>query len=175
MTIRQHKSYSSIPNALRGPKFQKIERSALTDPSVKWVATEKLHGSNLCMVAQRFSCGKVEMYCCRRNDILLETEPFYNAYSLLRRYEEALTKVLDEVHGTEPKHCKVFVYGELIGGDYPNAPAGDWDSLHEGRPKRVQHGIYYCPHNEFVAFDVFDGVSFAEFLTCVACSPAGLR
>lgn len=165
MTIRQHKGYSSIPNALRGPKFAKIASSPLVDPSVTWVATEKLHGANLCMVAQRFSCGKVEMYCCRRNDVLLETERFYNAYSLLRRYESALINVLNEVHGSGQKPCKVFVYGELIGGRYPGAPSGDWETLHEGKPKIVQQGIYYCPHNEFVSFDVFNGVSFIEFLT----------
>lgn len=162
MAARAHKNYASIVSP-GTTAFARIADARHLHCDTEWVATEKMHGSNFCMVAHRLEDGSIDTYCCRRKGILQKADRFYNAYAVLDRYRAALVTALAAVHG-DRNDCHVFVFGELIGGYYPGNPPGDWQSLHNGVPLRVQAGIHYCPHNEFITFDLHDGERYMAFL-----------
>jgi hypothetical protein len=55
---------------------------------LKWVALEKVHGANFCMIHDG-----TKIYCCRRNDILHEHETFYNFQMIRDKYKDQIAKL----------------------------------------------------------------------------------
>lgn len=97
-----------------------------------------------------------------RLKLLEPKESFFGWQALLQRIAPQLRAVFDYLQAPEAKPMwqesdspplRVFIFGELFGGGYPNLPSP------EG-VKPVQTGIYYSPNIEFSAFDL--ALSFAS-------------
>lgn len=133
-----------------------------------WVVTEKLHGANLCLVAERGAGG---VRAARRGGFLdFGREEFFGCAPVVeaasgparRALEWAAENCADGGAGV----TAVRVYGELVGGAYPHPDA---DAPPEGHMKPVQREVYYSPGLRFVAFDILverGGGEPARFLDC---------
>jgi Rnl2 family RNA ligase len=118
----------------------------------KWVAMEKIHGSNFSFITD----GNI-ISCGRRNSLLAEHESFYNYQVVREKYRQSILQlhqllaphVLDDDDDDNSSGTFVMtVYGELFGGIYPHEQVEDLGYLH------IQKGVYYCPQIEFSAFDI---------------------
>lgn len=106
--------------------------------SVPWVATEKIHGANLCIASdgERVCIGK-------RKEWLADDDVFFG-------YRRATEPLHDAVRSLAASFGRrVFVYGELFGGLYPHPAVPTVPGL-----QPVQTGVSYAPDLTFLAFDV---------------------
>lgn len=105
-----------------------------------WVATEKLHGANLCICTDGDHIA-----VAKRRAVLAPEEAFFDyrrAIAPLIPKVRALFRQLDGV-------AWAFIYGELVGGSYPHPDVAAVEGV---RP--VQTGIHYGPDLRFFAFDL---------------------
>ena len=157
----EQKKYQKIYDRLN-----KYNNSSYTRKIKKWVATEKVHGSNF-SVYYSSACG---FRFAKRNSFLEEGEWFYN-YQLIRmRLEKGVKKISELLGGVG-----VIVYGELFGGWYPDNPK-TWTGSSERidsngvclvpqECRAIQEGIYYSPNIEYMVFDVMvEGRGFLGFV-----------
>lgn len=148
MDHHQHQKYPSIENSYRKLALDSLKKkNLLTD--TKWLVLEKAHGANFCFYVDSSQSFRL----ARRNGFLPvdESTTFYNASDVANKYKLACTnlwEVLDET-------C--IVYGELLGGIFPDLPPPTPTT----RP--VQKEVFYCPHNDFLAFDIWCGDSFLPY------------
>ncbi|MEM9188245.1 MAG: RNA ligase family protein [Myxococcota bacterium] len=111
----------------------------------RWVATEKLHGANLCI---RVAASGVRVG--KRRGWLADNDDFFD-------YRSAVGALLPELQylrrsclsSRTAEHEAIRVYGELVGGAYPHPEVFEVPGVHA-----VQTGVHYCPDIRFVAFDV---------------------
>merc|ERR1719427_1730318 len=71
----------------------------------------------------------------------------------MKTYSEKMNGVYNsvvEILPTEPKVFQVSIWGELFGGTY----VVNGEELAEGKMDPVQKEISYCPHIEWVAYDI---------------------
>ncbi len=145
------KGYDSIDHARKS--FQRKYSS-----NTLYVVTEKVHGSNFQLTTngEVFKMGKRSGYH--------EDGTMFNCKSIVDKYSQ---NVLDLHKSLFKKGQWMTVFGEIFGGGYPRAAS---DSVKEPYPtsntdktiqsigikKPVQKGIYYCPHVDFYAFDIYD-------------------
>ncbi len=112
-----------------------------------WVATEKLHGANLCV------CSDGDhVVVAKRRAVLQPGEEFFG-------YRRAVGPLLAQIRALvrELDAPWVFIYGELFGGSYPHPAMQPIDGV-----SPVQTGIHYGPDVRFHAFDVataHDGIA----------------
>jgi Rnl2 family RNA ligase len=134
-------AHKTAKNMMKGPENE-----------LKWVALEKVHGANFCMIHDG-----TNLFCCRRNDILHDHETFYNFQLVRDRYRDHMAKlfslvaepdVLSRVVENGTKLERIMIYGELFGGVYPHTEVEDKGYLH------IQKGVYYAADIDFYAFDV---------------------
>eukprot|EP00966_Prymnesium_polylepis_P273335 6314816-Prymnesium_polylepis.1 len=115
-------------------------------PSGEWVATEKMHGANLCagVCADRAS-GKTAF--SKRSGPLASADDFFGFRS--SHLDEVLSQAVRHLLAACGNASAVAVYGELCGGRYPHPDVPVDRAL-----KPVQCGVWYSPTVIFVAFDV---------------------
>lgn len=120
-----------------------------------WYVTEKIHGANF---AAYVEAGEVRY--AKRTAFLSKLENFYNFTYIQGKYEQNLLD-LGKHFGDLP----VIVYGELCGGWYDGKSTG----------QKVQKDVNYCPHNEFIVFDiVVNGVALSPMEVQDTCWEFGL-
>lgn len=112
-----------------------------------WVVTEKIHGANFCIYIYPKE-GKFEV--AKRTSLISQTEKFFDWRNVVNDNRESIEAVLSD---NEFVNCdEIRLYGELYGGHYPHPDVARVNST------MVQKGVYYCPQEKFIAFDlVVDG------------------
>lgn len=143
--------YNSIENSYQTNFIQSIYLSGFGDK--EYVVQEKVHGANLSFITD----GK-KVSIAKRTGFIETDESFYNAIALLKRYKKQVKSLFDYLSKSR-KIDNLTIFGELFGGGYPHAEVASDDSA-----KLIQQGIYYCPNNEFYAFDILiDGKEYLDF------------
>ncbi len=121
-----------------------------------WVASEKIHGANLCICTDG-----AQIVVAKRRAVLDPSDPFF-------AYKRAIAPLVPAVRSLFRELGKVtwaFIYGELFGGQYPGVPSIDG-------VQAVQTAISYCPDVRFCAFDLATvdaaGYAFVSYREAVA-------
>ena len=105
-----------------------------------WVASEKIHGANLCICTDG-----TEIAVAKRRAVLDVSDPFFG-------YRRAIAPLVPGVRALFRQLGNVtwaFIYGELFGGHYPHPGVAP---IEGSQP--VQTAIHYCPDVRFCAFDL---------------------
>ncbi|CAG8447132.1 4294_t:CDS:2 [Funneliformis caledonium] len=154
-TGRYH-SIEDISNSKRVETFAKEGPLNVCD----WVVTEKIHGSNL-----SFITNGVQVQCAKRSRPLSDSEEFFGFQSVKEKYFSNILKLWrimstrNLIHSTLNSSEKIVtIYGELFGGRYSHPDVKPVNSA-----VMCQFGIEYCPQNEFMAFDIFDGNDYLDY------------
>lgn len=134
--------YSSIENSYRQKTLDEIVLQGLSGG--EWVCELKIHGANF-----SFWYDGAEIRCAKRSSFVGEDGGFFNWQAVRDRYQEFVKKAFD-LYKERYRNDFTFITicGELAGGSYPNQKSS-------AGTKKVQNGIWYCPENEFFAFDIF--------------------
>jgi Rnl2 family RNA ligase len=111
---------------------------------VPWIASEKIHGANFCLVTDG-----AEIRCAKRKAYLDPGEDFFGHRALVERLGPSVLAASALVRQREPAARLVFVHGELFGGGYPHH-----DVAPDPLVQPVQTGCWYSPTIEFFAFDL---------------------
>ena len=116
-------------------------------PGVEWVATEKVHGSNMLVLCD----GKSVLRCAKRTGLLklADNEAFFYFAHVISPLEGLLQRLATMVMASRPDVTLVSVAGELAGGEYAHPEVAV-----DLRGTRVQNGVQYAPFNFFYAFDI---------------------
>ena len=129
--------YPKIPSETKG--WDPEGRKALDRR--QWVATEKIHGANLCLCT-----NGTQVAVAKRKQILAPDEFFFG-------YKNAVRSLLPNIRRLHqalgPETRWLFLYGELFGGTYPHPKV-----MHENQSTPVQLGVSYAPDVRFCAFDM---------------------
>ncbi len=140
-TSMEFKKYHSIENSYQENFIHSIIEQGFGE--LEYVVQEKVHGANV-----SFITDGMRIVGAKRTELILDDEPFFNFHVVQDKYKDqifALHKYLSEQFNTQT----VTIFGELFGGAYPHP-----DIPIDENAKFVQRGIYYCPSNDFYAFDV---------------------
>lgn len=134
----EFKKYPSITNSYQAEFLEKV---SLYNNETKWFVQEKVHGANFAI----YSDGN-EVKCAKRTSFVDCDERFYNHPTVMEKYAKSVMHIAR-------RYGEVIVYGELCGGAY--------DGQYEG--KMIQRGVQYCPHNDFLIFDIMANGEFMRF------------
>jgi Rnl2 family RNA ligase len=130
--------YTSIENTYQTPYMEKV--FAATPKNLLWDVTEKVHGSNCCIITDG---NQVEF--AKRSGIITDNN-FFNYKLVLKAIKNRIINAFNYIK----KPVKVVqFYGELFGGYYPHEKV-----QRDSRFSAVQKGIYYCPYQTFYGFDI---------------------
>ncbi|MCK6512857.1 hypothetical protein L6R29_23255 [Myxococcota bacterium] len=110
----------------------------------EWIATEKIHGANFCVV-----CDGRSVRFAKRKGFLEEYESFFGHERIHATISDAVVPMTWEIQEKQADATEVWVYGELYGGAYPHPDV----PLEEG-VQAVQTGVYYRPDIGFAVFDI---------------------
>lgn len=137
----EFKKYNSIENSYQDDFISSITEQGFGD--LEYVVQEKVHGANLSFITD----GQ-NILSAKRTELILDNEEFYNSKIVLANYKDKILN-LHKVISADINTKTVKIFGEIFGGGYPhpNIPKDDTAKL-------VQRGIYYCPQNDFYAFDI---------------------
>lgn len=121
----------------------------------QWVVTEKIHGSNI-----TFYTNGRDIRMAKRTSILTESEAlkFYNCNDVKAKYEKSIFRAFELAKELNPEMKTLRIHGEIFGGVYPHKSVP-----RDTKAMKVQAGVYYCPHNEFYAFDLHDGTKYLDY------------
>lgn len=135
-------NYEKIPENFN--KWNLTESDYRVFKKTNWVVTEKIHGANFGIVTD----GSVVRFA-KRKEFLQPEEDFFDYQSLKPQLVEQAKEIFKILQADRDDLLKVFVYGELFGGEYPHPdiPAVPY-------VQAVQTGIYYSPKIEYCAFDM---------------------
>jgi len=138
----EFKKFNSIENSYRLEVIEKIRQKGLSEET--FIVQEKAHGSNLSI----WTDDGVNFKTAKRTAFIASGEQFYNHVGVVNELKPKLEKLWIALT-KEKEVSQLTLYGEIIGGWYP----------HDDVPKvkgaiKVQKGVYYCPSNEFYAFDL---------------------
>jgi Rnl2 family RNA ligase len=112
--------------------------------NVPWVATEKIHGANFCVVTDG-----AEIRCAKRKAYLPPDEDFFGHRAVMDRVGPRVLSLARAARARDRAAELVFVYGELFGGGYPHP-----DVPPDPAVQPVQTGCWYGPSIDFCAFDL---------------------
>ena len=119
---------------------------------------EKVHGANL-----SFITDGANVISAKRTELIPETEQFFNSKLVQQYYKNNILALYNELYLKYSIHT-LTIFGELFGGGYPHA-----DVPRNENAKLVQRGIYYCPQNDFYAFDILlDNERYLDVATTAA-------
>lgn len=131
------KKYSSIENSYRTKFINKIEEEI--DSKTIYMVTEKVHGSNF-----SFYYDGTDFKVAKRSGFIEDFSTFFDCGSVVEKYKDKVIQMYENLGSP----VEIVVYGELYGGRY-----GHLDVKQLGE-KSVQKGVDYCPHKDFICFDV---------------------
>lgn len=143
MDTIQFKKYSSIENHYRDNYINYIIEQGLDD--VQWVVTEKAHGSNF-----QFATDGTNVKCGKRSEFLNDNDNFFNWETIYDKYHEAIMNIFTAIKQKHSDTIQITIYGELYGGYYKCKDIKDVPNA-----SKVQKGVCYCPHNDFIVFDIY--------------------
>ncbi|RUS17558.1 hypothetical protein BC937DRAFT_89812 [Endogone sp. FLAS-F59071] len=138
--------YSSIEGN-KASIIKNIQKAEIAN--CDWIVCEKVHGANF-----SFITNGTEIVCSRRKGLLQPDERFYNFQAVREKYREAVIQCWEVVRGRGliEADASLTIYGELFGGIYRHPSiVNDNDS---GNEPPVQTEVQYCPHRDFLAFDI---------------------
>lgn len=135
-------SYAKIPENTN--KWNLTESDYRVFKKTDWVVTEKIHGANFGIVTD----GS-EVCFAKRKEFLHPEEDFFDYQSLKFQLADQAKEIFKILQAEQNQLLKVFVYGELFGGEYPHP-----DVPAVPHVQAVQTGIYYSPKIEYCAFDM---------------------
>lgn len=138
----EFKKYNSIENSYQLDFLNAIKEQGFQDQ--EYIVQEKVHGANVCFITD----GK-QIVSAKRTELILDDEKFFNSDVIQRKYESNILQLFKLVSERVPNVVQITVFGELFGGVYPHAEVSKVSSA-----ILVQKGIYYCPDNDFYAFDI---------------------
>ena len=149
----EFKRYNDIENSYRSKTINEIYD--LGYDKQEWVVTEKVHGSNCA-----FYLNHEGIRFAKRSGFVKVGEKFFEWENVVDAYEEHLkllyaictdliTSSVEDCEGEIKGDIEVILYGELFGGTYPHK-----DVEKDPTAVKVQKGVYYCPWNDFYAFDL---------------------
>lgn len=155
----EFRPYHSIENHYNKDATAKLTKLSLTNPKLEWVATEKVHGANF----QFITDGK-DVQCAKRTALLTkkDNDHFFKFLVILNKYKMKILQAFGKLKEMDSKVTNILFYGELFGGTYPHKDV-------EAIPNvvQVQKHIYYCPHTDFYAFDIWtDTQGFLDYDKC---------
>lgn len=152
--------YPSIENTYRKDFLGHIIDEGKTDGT--WVVTEKIHGANF-----SFWANKNGVRVAKRTCLIADDDNFYGSQKVR---EEFVEKIINLPYLMESPIKEIAIFGEIFGGSYPH-PKVPQDS----QAKKVQSGIYYCPDNQFMIFDIKVDDEYLDFSEMQeTCEKAGL-
>ena len=111
---------------------------------------EKVHGANFSFHITQHGDVKV----ARRRAVLKENENFFS--HLDAQFMKTYPKLMKDLHADiltrfpDLKICQVSVWGELFGGVY----VVNGEDLNTKNMKQVQTEIQYCPHIDWIGYDI---------------------
>ena len=154
--------YASIENSYRKAFITKIIWENMKDG--EWVVTEKIHGANFSL----WTDGEM-VRMAKRTSFIDDEASFFgiqhiksdlilNALDLHSGIVGALLSSLDPSKEIWEPPPIVTIYGELFGGTYPHPEVEK-----VANAKKVQKGVYYCPQNDFIVFDIAVDRQFLSF------------
>lgn len=146
----EFKKYNSIENSYQEDFIRAIINQGFG--GLDYVVQEKVHGANLSFITD----GQ-NILSAKRTELIADSEQFYNSKLVQDNYKEknlALYADVSKQFGTKT----VTIFGEIFGGGYPHP-----DIPKDDNAKLVQRGIYYCPANDFFAYDILiDGEKYLD-------------
>ena len=145
--------YSSLTNHTDKKFLSKIMFAGLTDPSVIWIAREKIHGANF-----SFLVSSDGVQVGKRSGLIPEGENFYSHADIESKYRESSMQVLQRLiaQGLATGNSEVQIYGELAGVTATG--------------KHIQNGVEYGS-SDFYVFDIkVDGKYISETAMVLATS-----
>lgn len=149
----QFKKYSSIENSYRLEMRNKIIEYGFN--RYDWVVQEKINGANY-----SFWMNSEGYKPAKRTSFLTVEDDFNNHEFVMDLYNDRLTmlylvieSMMDDLQKSSnikmDGELEAVLYGEIFGGEYPHK-----DVEKDPKAKRVQKGVFYCPHNDFYAYDL---------------------
>jgi len=149
--------YRSMENSYREGFMNKIAEQGYTRSAIVWVGTEKVHGAN----GGLWTDG-VEVKISKKSQFISESENFYKANEIRARYESDILFIRNTLKACDQNIVSICVCGEIFGGMYPHP-----DVERIPNASKIQKGIYYIPHNDFIVFDIIttDADGNEKFLT----------
>jgi Rnl2 family RNA ligase len=135
-------SYEKIPETLN--KLQLTEAEYRIFKKTDWVVTEKIHGSNFGIVTDG-----MQVRFGKRKEFLQPEEVFFGYQSFQDKLVLPSQEIFRILKAQRPHLAKVYIYGELFGGDYPHPDVPSVNHV-----QAVQTGVYYSPKIEYCAFDI---------------------
>jgi Rnl2 family RNA ligase len=149
----EFKKYNAIENAYQEDFITDIIQQGFGD--LEYIVQEKVHGANLSFITD----GQ-HILSAKRTALIAESEEFYNSKFVQDKYKAKVFALYKHVSNKfETK--TVTIFGEIFGGGYPHP-----DIPKDDKAKLVQRGIYYCPSNDFYAFDILiDGDMYLDVET----------
>lgn len=137
----EFKKYNSIENSYQEDFIKSIIEQGYGD--LEYVVQEKVHGANLSFITD----GQ-NIISAKRVELINDNEQFFNSQQVQNKYKDKILALFTEV--SEQFNAKTLtIFGEIFGGGYPHK-----DIPKDDNAKLVQRGIYYCPINDFFAFDI---------------------
>lgn len=137
----EFKKYNSIENSYQDDFIRSIIEHGFGN--LEYLVQEKVHGANVSFMTD----GK-RILSAKRTELILDNEDFYNSKLVLEKYKDKIIGLYHDV-ANQFNADSVTIFGELFGGGYPHP-----DIPKDDKAQLVQHGIYYCPTNEFYVFDI---------------------
>lgn len=149
----EFKKYNSIENSYQDDFISFIIEQAYEN--LDYIVQEKVHGANISFITD----GE-KIISAKRAELILENEQFYNSKQIQEKYKNKIIDLYKEIANNSDVQT-ITVFGELFGGGYPHP-----DVPKDETAKLVQRGIYYCPTNDFFAFDILlDNEKYLDNLT----------
>lgn len=121
--------------------LSKICNLSSLDPTIEFVCTEKIHGTNY-----SFLCDESSVTPCKRGSTLEATTSFMNHNFVFEKYKNDVLKIFEQIKKEYSNLQYIQLYGELFGGSYDGKAA-------QGH-KKIQPGVNYCDKNDFMAYDL---------------------
>lgn len=138
------KKFSEIENSYQEKTLSIIRE--IVNKNVKWVVLPKVDGSN-----GSYIISKNDIKIARRSAVITDGSNFDCMLDNLEKYRTRFQCALKEVQSMYPSNNieSIIIFGENFGGSY-NHP----DVNKVPGSKKIQGRIQYCPHNDFIAFDI---------------------
>ena len=136
------KKYNSIENSYQIEFLNEIKEQGFYD--LEYVVQEKVHGANLSFITN----GK-DIISAKRTELITDNENFYNSKYVQHKYESKVIQLYKLISEKYSDVKQVTIFGELFGGIYPQPNVEKVNTA-----VFVQKGVYYCPDNDFYAFDI---------------------
>lgn len=136
-------SYQKIGESLEKIGLAEAEARALS--RAEWIASEKIHGANFCVMSDGH-----HVECAKRKATLDASEFFFGYREVVGQLVPAVLE-LAAIAAEElaEELAQVSLFGELFGGGYPHPEVPPVDGV-----EYIQTGVAYSPGLELFFFDV---------------------